>query len=111
MNTKNGPAPFCRRIKGGISIAVRLTPKAKTSRITGQVDFGDRELLKASVTSAPENGRANAALERLVAGWLATPASSVSVTSGRKSRTKTVRISGDPGLLEAALLAQLAEIE
>lgn len=109
MNTKNRPAPFCRRIKGGIAIAVRLTPKSKTARITGQVDFGDRELLKASVTSAPENGRANAELERMVAGWLGTPASSVSVTGGHKSRTKTVSVSGDPGLLEDTLLARLAE--
>lgn len=51
------------------------------------------------VRAVPEKGAANAALERLVADWLAVPASWVSVEAGGKSRVKTVLVRGDPAAL------------
>ena len=53
----------------------------------------------------PEKGKANRALERLVADTLGVPASSVSVVSGSTARLKTLLVSGDPATIEARLAA------
>ena len=52
----------------------------------------------------PEDGRANAALVKLIASWLDLPPSRASVAQGTKSRVKHVAIEGD-----ASELAQLIE--
>ncbi|MDG4883342.1 DUF167 family protein [Mesorhizobium sp. WSM4884] len=89
----------------GIDLHVRLTPKAALDRIDGVETTADgRSHLKARVRAVPENGAANAALERLVAKALGVPGSSVSVVAGGTSRLKTVRILGD-----AAALAKSVE--
>ncbi|MBX3598746.1 MAG: DUF167 domain-containing protein, partial [Rhizobiaceae bacterium] len=46
--------------------------------------------------AVPEKGKANAALEDLIAEWIGAPRRSVSVTSGETSRLKTVFVSGAP---------------
>ena len=46
-------------------------------------------------TEPPEDGKANAALESLLARALRLPKSAVRVTGGGKSRNKTVTIDGD----------------
>jgi uncharacterized protein YggU (UPF0235/DUF167 family) len=63
--------------------------------------------LGARVRAVAEKGAANRALEKLVAGWLEVPASSVSVTSGARSRLKTVTVEGDGRALLARLNARL----
>ncbi len=49
----------------------------------------------ARVRAVPEAGRANAALETLIARWLGVPPSTVSVAHGGKSRLKQVALTGD----------------
>ena len=49
----------------------------------------------------PEAGRANAALEKLIAHWLSVPPSMVSVAHGGKSRMKQVAVEGDAEALVA----------
>jgi uncharacterized protein len=91
-------------------LPVRLTPKSSRDEITGIEDFGGEEVLKARVRALPEQGRANEALERLIAGWLKLPPSSVTVAQGGKSRTKQVLIEGDAGALARLIEARLAEL-
>ena len=67
--------------------------------------------MKARVRAIPENGEANAALERLVAGWLGVGKSAVAVTAGGKSRIKTVTVSGDATRITAVLQHKLGEFE
>jgi len=89
-------APFRLR-DNGIDLFVRLTPKAALDRIEGIETAADgRSHLKARVRAVPENGAANAALERLMAKALGVPASAVSVVAGGTSRLKTVRVVGEP---------------
>ncbi|MDX8514829.1 DUF167 family protein [Mesorhizobium captivum] len=97
-------APF--RLRGdGIDLYVRLTPKAALDRIEGVETAADgRSHLKARVRAVPENGLANAALERMVAKALGVPGSAVSVVAGGTSRLKTLRVLGD-----AAVLAKSVE--
>ena len=59
---------------------------------------------KARVRAVPEDGAANAALEKLVAGWLGLARREVKLASGAKSRIKVLAIDGD-----AAGLATLLE--
>jgi uncharacterized protein len=93
----------------GIAIHVRLTPKSSAARIGGAERFGEVLVLKAYVTAPPEDGKANAALTVLVAGWLGVPKSKVTVAAGQKSRLKTVSVAGDPAELMAKVKRLLAE--
>jgi hypothetical protein len=67
-------------------------------------------LLKARVRAVPEQGRANAALVKLIAAWLELPARSVSVAQGTKSRVKHVAIEGDASELARLIEARLAAL-
>ncbi|MGH6793246.1 MAG: DUF167 family protein [Methyloceanibacter sp.] len=88
-------------------LTVRLTPKSAREEIVGVETFGEETVLKARVRALPEDGRANAALEKLIARWLKVPASSVSIAQGGKSRLKQVKIDGDPDDLAAAIAGLL----
>ena len=94
----------------GVDLFVRLTPKAALDRIDGVEATADgRSHLKIRVRAVPENGAANAALERVLAKALGVPTSSVSVVAGSTSRLKTLRVSGDAATLAnhvGALLEQ-----
>ena len=85
-------------------MAVRLTPKAKATRIMGlAAQSDDAVALKASVTAAPERGKANAALLAMLAKAWHLPKSSLSVVSGATGRRKLVAVSGDPIILQRTL--------
>ena len=96
---------FHRRHAGGVELFVRLTPKSARDAIEGVEAGADgRAFLKARVRAVPEKGKANQALEKLLASALGVPASSVSVVAGGTARVKTVRVAGDPELIEAQLV-------
>ncbi len=99
-----------RRMAGGVIVPVRLTPRSGRDEIVGIEEFGEEAVLKARVRAAPEAGRANEALERLIAHWLRVPPSSVSVAQGGKSRAKQVLIEGEAGTLALLIEARLAEL-
>ena len=99
-----------RRVGEGVMLAVRLTPKSWCDEIVGVETFGGETVLKARVRALPEGGRANEALERLVARWLKVPPSFVSVAQGGKSRTKQVLIEGDADTLIRMIEGRLAEL-
>ena len=75
---------------GGISIAIKLQPRARKNAITGQV--GDA--LKVSLTAPPVDGKANQACIEFFANLLKVPRSSVTIASGQSSRNKVIRIAG-----------------
>ena len=100
-------APTIRAFPGGIRLRVGLTPKASANRIQGtRRDAAGAVMLKASVTAAPEDGKANAALVELVARALKLPQRDIRITGGLASRQKVLEIAGDPAALTAAI-AQL----
>jgi len=82
--------------KAGVALTVRLTPKSARKAIEGIVDLPDgRRALKARVTAAPEKGKANAQLIKLIAKTAGVPASHLTIYSGETSRIKMVAITGD----------------
>lgn len=101
-------ADFVRQTSDGITLAIRLTPRAASDHIDGvRADAAGRAHLAARVRAVPEKGAANAALERLVAAWLDVPRSDVAVAAGTTQRLKTVSIKGDPAALQRKLEARL----
>lgn len=102
-------SPPFRLRDGGLDLFVRLTPKAAVDRLEGVETSADgRSHLKARVRAVPENGAANAALQKLLAKALDVPASAVSVVAGGTSRLKTLRISGEPRSLAESIDALVA---
>ena len=89
---------------------MRLTPKSERDAIDGLGAFGGETALKARVRALPNAGRANAALEKLIAEWLGLPALRVTVTHGKKSRLKQVAIDGDGVLLSALIATRIAAL-
>jgi hypothetical protein len=96
---------MARPIPGGCTLSVRVHPAARRNAITGE--HGDA--LKVSVTTPPNDGRANAALIAFLAKRLGIPRPSIDLISGSTNRTKVLRISGITAAeVEARLLSDLA---
>jgi hypothetical protein len=99
-----------RRLGEGVILAVRLTPKAQRDAIVGIEAYGGETVLKARVRALPEQGRANTALEKLIADWLKVPPSRVTVAQGGKSRLKQVKVEGDTEALTRLIATRIAAL-
>jgi len=105
------PAAVATPVAGGVRLAVRLTPKSASDRIQGiATDAAGRAALKVAVTAAPEDGKANAALEKLLARTFGLPRTTVSVVSGHTARAKLLHLAGDPPDLLARLTKTIEEL-
>lgn len=72
------------------TLELKVAPKASRSAITGWHGGA----LKVSVTAAPERGKANEAVEALLAQALDLPRSAVRVVAGHAARSKRVEVAG-----------------
>ncbi len=83
-----------------LRLTIRLTPKASADRVDGIKELDDgTSVLAARVRATPESGRANRAVETLVADMFGVPRSAVTLIGGPKNRLKQLRIDGDPRAL------------
>jgi uncharacterized protein (TIGR00251 family) len=90
----------------GLLLSVRLTPKSSRDQIDNLESRDDGlAYIKARVRAAPEDGKANDALIRLLADNLGLGRSAISLTSGATSRLKILKIVGEPAGLEMRLQA------
>lgn len=69
-------------------IACRVTPKAARNRIVVE----DSGALRIYVTTVPEDGRANAAVQKLLAQALGVPKSRLVLIRGQTARDKVFRL-------------------
>ncbi len=84
------------RVAGGVRVTLRLTPKASRDRVEQVVlDADGAAMLKASVTAVPEDGKANAALLKLLSKEWKLPKSIMEIVQGATDRRKVLFISGD----------------
>ncbi len=74
-------------LAGRVEFTVRATPKSSRDRI---VIEGDE--IRVYVTTVPENGKANAAIIKLLSKALGVSKSSLSLVRGDTSRDKTFRL-------------------
>jgi len=88
-------------------LSVWAQPGASRDRIAGL--HGDR--LKVAVSAPPEKGRANKAVEAVIAGALGVRKSAVKVVAGEISRDKIVEVEGVDEARARALLGLPAASE
>jgi uncharacterized protein (TIGR00251 family) len=74
-----------------VRLTVRVQPGAKQAGLAGRTDDGT---LKVRVTAPPEGGRANRAVEELMADTLGVARRQVTVVRGTTARTKWIEIAG-----------------
>ena len=89
----------------GVSVAVKVRPRARRPGLAGTVPSRDGPRLGIAVAAAPADGDANRAACAALAAALGVPASAVAVAAGATSREKRLRVSGDPTALGARLAA------
>ncbi|MDE1937718.1 MAG: DUF167 domain-containing protein [Alphaproteobacteria bacterium] len=91
---------------GGVSLALRLTPKGGRDVVEGWINGADgMAYLKARVRAVPEDGKANKALIKLLADVLSVPKSAIRISAGGTARLKRVEIAGPAGTLASRLEA------
>lgn len=77
----------------GNTLRVRVTAKAAHNRIKVDLDpKTNRRLFRVYVTAAPENGKANEAVIKLLAKELNLPKTALEIKSGHKIKDKIVVI-------------------
>jgi uncharacterized protein (TIGR00251 family) len=74
----------------GTDLTVRLTPRATRDLIGGWSD----DVLAVRVSAPPVDGKANAALIRILAAALEVPRARITLIAGQTSRIKRVRVEG-----------------
>ncbi len=89
-----GPNPsspgVCRASEAGVLIFIKVVPGSSRDRVMGLL--GDR--LKVAVAAAPEGGKANDAVCKLLAGVLGISPRQVRVIAGHTSPIKTIEVQG-----------------
>ena len=95
--------------RDGVRVVIRLSPQAKSDRLRGIAATAEGgRAIKVSVTAPAQDGRANEALLRLLSqAWRLQPGD-LSLGAGAGSRSKIVRVSGDPHQLLAKLSSEIA---
>jgi uncharacterized protein (TIGR00251 family) len=92
----------------GARIALRVTPRAASSRVQGiEVDGAGHAHLTVRISAPPEAGKANAALIKLLARRWRMPQRDLEVVSGAGARRKVLQVRGSPD----AVIARLRAIE
>lgn len=91
-------------VAGGVRVQIRLTPKASRDRVDGLAPEADGGVvLKTSVTAVPEDGKANAALIKLLSKEWRLPKSTMAIVQGATDRRKVLFITGETGDILASL--------
>ena len=78
-------------VNGG-ELTVKVTPNAGDNSISLPVEGGSDAILLIRVTATPENGKANAAVLKLLSKALGLPKTSRAVVRGANARTKVIAI-------------------
>ncbi|WP_172296710.1 DUF167 domain-containing protein [Pseudoruegeria sp. HB172150] len=71
----------------GAEIAVRVTPKASRNAVKAEDGA-----IRVYVTTVPEGGKANAAVQKLLAKALGVPKTGLTLIRGQTSRDKVFRV-------------------
>ena len=95
-----------RHSTGGISVALRVTPRGGRDGIEGVETLANgSSVVKVRVRAIAEGSEANRAVTELLAKALGVPKAKVRIWSGATSRMKQIAVDGDPAKLGEALRA------
>ena len=100
-----------RKTQEGVTVSLRVTPRAGVNRVEGVVgeDAEGKPFLRVRVTDAPEKGKANAAVIKLLSKAWRLPRSAFEVVTGESDRNKSVAVRGDPEALAEVIEDWLAQ--
>jgi uncharacterized protein len=97
------PCPF-HPVDGGLEVRLRVTPKASRDALQGVVaDTQGNGVIKIAVTAVPEDGKANAAVIKLLAKAWRLRKTDMHIVRGSTDRNKTLLIEGDGRALQTSL--------
>ncbi|MDE2333734.1 MAG: DUF167 domain-containing protein [Rhodospirillales bacterium] len=99
---------FWTPVPEGLVVAVKAQPGARGDALQGVAEAVPRPgwppaRLRVAVVARPEDGRANAAILRLLAAALGVKSSACRLVHGQAARDKLVLITGEAAALAAAL--------
>ena len=95
--------------RDGVRVVIRLSPRAKSDRLRGIAATAEGgRAIKVSVTAPAQDGRANEALLQLLSQMWRLRRGDLSLAAGAGSRSKIVRVAGDPHQLLAKLSSEIA---
>ncbi len=77
-----------KEVGGGVVVSVKVQPNASKDRVVGE--YADQ--LKIAVTVAPEKGKANKAVIKVLSKSLGIKSSYIEILSGETSRDKKILI-------------------
>jgi hypothetical protein len=104
------PGSPVEKVKDGVTVRVRVAPRAARDRIVGLAAEPDgKPVLKVGVTAPPEGGKANHAVIKLLAKSWRMPKTAISVKRGASDRRKLLHVAGAPGEVEERLNAWMRE--
>ena len=88
-----------------IEAAVRAAPKSSRNCVIGiATGADDHAVIKVALTAAPEGGKANTQLLKLLAKEWGMPRTSLSISRGATSRQKTIVIEAEPTKVRPLLM-------
>lgn len=82
----------------GVTVDLRVQPRAQLAALEARGD-----VLRASVTAPPEDGKANDAVIALLSAEWRLPKSVFAVIKGASARTKTLSVNGEPAVLASRI--------
>ncbi|MBL8658523.1 MAG: DUF167 domain-containing protein [Rhodospirillales bacterium] len=87
----------------GLRLRVHVTPRAAVDRVGEIIDDGRGSRLRVSVNAPPHDGKANAAVIRLLARTWRLPKTTFAVVAGASGRDKVIAILGNADALAAKI--------
>lgn len=97
------PAKPWRADATGVSVAVKVQPRARRAAVGGEAPSQTGPRLRIAVAEAAEDGRANRAACSALAAALGVSASAVELRAGGTSREKLLHVAGDGARLAARI--------
>ena len=109
MNTFSDPSPFSLAADG-LRIRIHARPGGRRDEIEGlRAEAGGGAALRVTVRAAAEDGKANAAIAKLLAATWDVPKTQLRLTAGATDRRKFFVLEGDPAVLAARLQGWLTQ--
>ncbi len=97
--------------KKGLMIRVRISPNSSSCAVNGVMDSADgSKLLKISLKSVPEKGKANKELIDFLAQKMRIPKIDIELVSGETQRVKKILLYGDAKALKVQLFNWLGDM-
>jgi uncharacterized protein len=96
---------FWRVVPDGVSVAVKVQPKARQPGLHGAAPAADGMRLRIGVSEPAQDGRANRPVCAALAKALHVAPSAIRITAGATAREKLLLVSGESGALAERLAA------